>query len=70
MDRWDWDAEGRDRGASREVAELRSELEGRLADIEALNQRVAELENRADFAERLLASQRDPALLSTPVTPS
>ena len=32
------------------------------AEVEDLSRRVAELEERLDFAERLLAQQRDPAL--------
>jgi hypothetical protein len=61
---WDGDrSTGRRRG---EIAELRAELEGRLADIESLNQRVAELENRVDFTERLMAQPRDPVLASPP----
>lgn len=35
------------------------ELERRLVEVEARQQRVAELEERVDFAERLLAQQRD-----------
>jgi nucleoside-diphosphate-sugar epimerase len=38
------------------------EMERRLRDLEAREQRVAELEDRLDFAERLLA-QRDEARL-------
>jgi hypothetical protein len=35
------------------------ELERRVGELEARQQRVAELEERLDFAERLLAQQRD-----------
>jgi hypothetical protein len=35
------------------------ELERRVGELEAGRQRVAELEERLDFAERLLARQRD-----------
>jgi len=35
----------------------------RLAETEALEARVAELEERLDFAERLLAQQREPERL-------
>ncbi|MEO8451970.1 MAG: hypothetical protein ABI647_19420 [Gemmatimonadota bacterium] len=38
-----------------------TELEGRLADLEASQARMAELEERVDFTERLLAQERDPA---------
>jgi hypothetical protein len=34
------------------------DLEERLADVDALRQRVGELEERVDFAERLLAQAR------------
>jgi len=37
------------------VGERLVELEGRLADLEAAQARVVELEERLDFAERLLA---------------
>jgi hypothetical protein len=36
------------------------DLEQRVADLEAAQQRVYELEERLDFAERLLAQQRSP----------
>jgi len=35
-----------------------AEIEDRLADVDALRQRVGELEERVDFAERLLAQAR------------
>jgi hypothetical protein len=38
---------------------LRASPSAPSADVEALAQRVAELEERVDFAERLLAQQRD-----------
>ncbi len=44
---------------------LRSEvdmLHTRLADVEQLEQRVAELETRLEFSERLLTQQRDASL--------
>jgi hypothetical protein len=48
-------------------AELRTELEQmhqRLGEVDALQMRVGELEERLDFAERLLArGERDPATL-------
>lgn len=37
------------------------EMDARLRELEASEQRVAELEERLDFAERLLATQRDEA---------
>lgn len=39
------------------------ELEQRVADLEATQQRMYELEERLDFAERLLAQQRQPERL-------
>ena len=44
-------------------AALRSELEQmqhRLAEVDALQMRVGELEERLDFAERMLAQTREP----------
>jgi hypothetical protein len=35
-----------------------AEIEERLADVDSLRQRVGELEERVDFAERLLAQAR------------
>ena len=40
------------------VPEDLSAIEDRLADVDALRQRVGELEERVDFAERLLAQAR------------
>ncbi|HET9294451.1 MAG TPA: hypothetical protein VFO06_09170 [Gemmatimonadales bacterium] len=37
-----------------------SEIAGRLAQVDELSHRVAELEERLDFAERLLARSREP----------
>ena len=42
-----------------ELADLRT----RVQELEAQQGRVLELEDRVDFAERLLAQQRDPARL-------
>jgi hypothetical protein len=50
-----------------EVAALKvEELESRVAELEAGQQRMMELEERLDFAERLLARQPDAARLSPP----
>lgn len=38
-----------------------ADLDARVADLEQLHARVAELEERVDFSERLLAEQRQPA---------
>lgn len=42
------------------------DTEGRLQDLESLYGRVAELEERLDFTERLLASKEEPAKLEGP----
>lgn len=39
------------------------QLRARLADVEAMTHRVAELEERVDFAERLLSQRREPGRL-------
>jgi len=43
-----------------------ADLEARVADLELMDHRVAELEERLDFAERLLASKNEPARLEGP----
>jgi polyhydroxyalkanoate synthesis regulator phasin len=37
----------------------REEMQARLAELDELKRRVGELEERVDFAERLLARQRE-----------
>lgn len=61
VDGWSDDDGRRLSGGStrRRVEQLQQELESRVGEIDLLNARVAELENRIDFAERLLAGQRD-----------
>lgn len=63
----DWDDD--DRGASRErernLDRLDQAVRARLELIDQLDSRVAELENRLDFTERLLAQR-----MQDPVTPS
>lgn len=57
--------EGRSVG-ERDIAALKSELDtlrAQVAEVESGMGRVAELEERVDFAERLLAQQREPARL-------
>ena len=44
-------------------SERLGEIEHRLVELEQSQSRVAELEERLDFAERMLAQQRDPARL-------
>lgn len=43
-----------------------AELEARVADLELMSARVAELEERLDFTERLLATKSEPAKLEAP----
>jgi len=52
--------EGRGTGDPALRAEV-EQLRTRLADVESLQHRVMELEERVDFAERLLPQQRDAA---------
>lgn len=40
-----------------------ADLEQRVSDLEAMQQRMFELEERVDFAERLLSQQRQPERL-------
>lgn len=46
------------------IKERIADLDARLADVDALNYRVQELEERLDFAERLLAQAREPERLT------
>jgi hypothetical protein len=57
-----WAYEGDERPLHREVETLREELDRRLGEVDALQSRVAELEDRLDFAERLLTERSDRAL--------
>ena len=43
-----------------------ADVEGRLAEVEFLHRRVAELEERLDFTERLVATKVDPSRLEGP----
>jgi hypothetical protein len=52
-------------GLGEEITALRNDLEGRFGEVEQLQSRVAELENRLDFTERLLA-QKEPGTLAKP----
>ncbi|HEU5171138.1 MAG TPA: hypothetical protein VFU46_11405 [Gemmatimonadales bacterium] len=47
-----------DRHERARVAELDEEIRARLATVDQLETRVAELENRLDFTERLLSEGR------------
>ena len=68
ISRWGWAsfgyrggryADGRDRIDTRRFNELMTLLEQRNQDLELLQSRVTELENRLDFTERLLAERRN-----------
>jgi hypothetical protein len=56
------EGKGNDSALRGEVDQLHS----RLADMDSLQARVLELEERVDFAERLLAQAQQPARLGTP----
>ena len=60
------DFDDQDAVSGREVAQLREELDSRMGDIDSLHARVAELENRLDFTERLLARGQQPLEAETP----
>jgi hypothetical protein len=47
------------RGVSQELLQQLDELRERVRDLESSQHRVAELEERLDFTERLLAQRRD-----------
>ena len=51
------------RSNSAELAELNERLDQQAAELEQTQQTVAELQNRLDFAERLLAQARDRSAL-------
>jgi hypothetical protein len=57
-------------GSSRDIAAFRAEFEGRLSEVESLQTRVAELENRLDFTERLLAHHREGLVTPNRVVPA
>ncbi len=49
-----------------EHAQALEDVESRLLELDQLKQRVNELEERLDFAERMLAAQRDAQRLGPP----
>ena len=51
------------RGTNPALEQRVSDLQQQLADTDALQHRVAELEERLDFAERLLSQREEPARL-------
>ena len=52
-------APARGRGVSQDLLQQVDELRERVRDLESSQHRVAELEERLDFTERLLAQRRD-----------
>ena len=54
------------KGSSAVLEQRVNELQQQLADTDILQSRVAELEERLDFAERLLSQRDEPARLPTP----
>lgn len=56
----------RSRDVDQPDAEAIRDLQARVAHLEPLQERVSELEERVDFAERLVAKQRDGAPLGLP----
>jgi hypothetical protein len=61
--------EGEPHGTDDDAVNRMYELESRLAELSADQQRVAELEERLDFAERLLSQRRDMPEFRTHRTP-
>lgn len=55
--------EGKAHGADPALAAEVEQMRSRLQEVEALQHRVMELEERVDFAERLLAQRREPERL-------
>ncbi|MGE5144081.1 MAG: hypothetical protein ACM3OA_11640 [Acidobacteriota bacterium] len=53
-------------GASGETAVLRREVEGLHAELDGVRQDLSELAERLDFAERMLAKQREGERLGPP----
>jgi hypothetical protein len=54
------------RGLDQREREALNDLEVRLGQLDQLQQRLSELEERVDFAERLLAKQREDRRLAPP----
>ena len=51
--------DNRRRALSDEQQQMLDDLQARLGELDAMKERIGELEERADFAERLLARQRE-----------
>ncbi len=58
------------RDIGRRMDQLTDQLEARDDEVEALSTRVAEVENRLDFAERLIADHRSRMLETGAAEPS
>ena len=56
----------RQRRLTLDQAGLRGELERRLDELEDVNTRLAELEERVEFTERVLAKDREASRLAPP----
>src|SRR2546423_12153508 len=54
------------RGSKRGVAEALEEVEARLGELDDLRKRLGEVEERLDFAERLLTKQRQAERIAPP----
>jgi hypothetical protein len=56
----------KDGGGGRETAALQQEVEGLHAQLDGVRQELSELAERLDFAERMLAKQREGERLGPP----
>ena len=54
------------RASQRDLAEMLEEVQRRLGELDDLRKRVGEVEERLDFAERLLTKQREGERLAPP----
>ena len=54
------------RASTRDLAEMVEQVQRRLAELDDLRKRLDEVEERLDFAERLLAKQREGERLAPP----
>ncbi|HEV8123389.1 MAG TPA: hypothetical protein VGP80_04050 [Gemmatimonadales bacterium] len=54
------------KAADHDTAQRLEEVEARLQTLELTQERMLELEERLDFAERLLAREKDPVRLGRP----
>jgi len=54
------------RASKRDLAEMSEEVQRRLGELDDLRNRLGELEERLDFAERLLTKQREAERIDPP----